>query len=169
MSFPYLSTIIFLPVVGAIIIAFLPGLSSRLIKRIAALLTFIPLVLSIILFINFDRSLGAAGVIQFEEKLPWIASLNANYHLGVDGLSLPLVVLMAFLVPAVLMAYSSRGAWLALPWLTLPLLLRVVAWVMLGRDRDTLHRALKGTSALHLFFGLMLALALVIEAQPLGG
>jgi len=95
LDFSYLTWIIFLPLAGAILIAFLPGLSSRLIKRLAALFTFIPLVLSIVLFASFDRA--AVGVIQFEEKLSWIAPLNANYHLGVDGLSLPLVVLMAFL------------------------------------------------------------------------
>lgn len=97
MSFNYLSTIIFLPVAGAILIAFIPGLSARLIKRIAAIFTFVPLALSIFLFCQFDRSLGAIGVIQFEEKLSWIPAINAHYHLGVDGLSLPLVILMTFL------------------------------------------------------------------------
>jgi len=84
-------------VVGAILIAFIPGLSNGLIRRIAAIFTLIPLAFSIILFCVFDRSLGAAGVIQFEEKLSWIPAINAHYHLGVDGLSLPLVVLTAFL------------------------------------------------------------------------
>ncbi len=97
MSFNYLTTIIFLPVVGAILIAFVPNLQDRLIRRIAAFFTFIPLALSIFLFCIFDRSLGAAGVIQFEEKLSWIPAINANYHVGVDGLSLPLVILMTFL------------------------------------------------------------------------
>ncbi|MBA7506772.1 NAD(P)H-quinone oxidoreductase chain 4 1 [subsurface metagenome] len=97
MSFPYLTVIIFLPVVGAILIAFLPGLSGRLIKRLAAIFTFVPLALSVLLFCNFDRSLGAAGVIQFEESVSWIPAINAFYHLGVDGLSLPLVLLMTLL------------------------------------------------------------------------
>ncbi|MBI4296584.1 MAG: NADH-quinone oxidoreductase subunit M [Chloroflexi bacterium] len=97
MSFPYLSLIVFLPVVGAILIALVPNLSSPTIKRIAAVFAFIPFVLSIILFLAFDRSSAASGVIQFEEKVLWIAPLNAYYHLGVDGISLPLVILMAFL------------------------------------------------------------------------
>jgi NADH-quinone oxidoreductase subunit M len=96
-SFPFLTTIVFLPVVGAIVIAVVPGLQDRVIKRIAAIFTFIPLVLSIVLFGIFDRSMGAVGVIQFEEKLSWIPAINAHYHLGVDGLNLPLVVLMALL------------------------------------------------------------------------
>jgi NADH-quinone oxidoreductase subunit M len=95
LGFNYLSAIIFLPVVGAILIAFAPGLSERAIKRIAAIFTFASLVLSIFVFASFDRSL--AGVIQFEEKLSWIPAINAHYHLGVDGLSLPLVILMTLL------------------------------------------------------------------------
>ncbi len=93
MDFNYLSTIIFLPIVGAILIAVIPGLSSRVMKLIAAIFTFVPLALSIYVFAIFDRSLGMAGVMQFEEKLSWIPAINANYHVGVDGLSLPLVIL----------------------------------------------------------------------------
>jgi NADH-quinone oxidoreductase subunit M len=94
MDFNYLTTIVFLPAVGAVLIAFLPGLTSRLIRWLSAVFTFIPLALSIHLFTIFDRS--GTGI-QFEEKFSWISAINANYHLGVDGLSLPLVILMAFL------------------------------------------------------------------------
>jgi len=97
LDFSYLSAIVFFPVVGAILVAFIPRLSNGLIKRIAAVFTFIPFALSIFLFVVFDKSAGAAGVIQFEEKLLWIPAINAHYHLGVDGLSLPLVLLTAFL------------------------------------------------------------------------
>jgi NADH-quinone oxidoreductase subunit M len=94
MGFNYLSTIVFLPAVGAILIAFIPGLSGRLIKWLAAIFTFVSLALSLYLFAIFDRSLGA---IQFEENFSWISAINAHYHLGVDGLSLPLVILMTLL------------------------------------------------------------------------
>ena len=94
MGFNYLTAIVFIPVLGAIIIVLARGISPRAIKRVAAVFTFIPLVLSLVVFANFDRSLAA---IQFEEKVSWIPAINANYHLGVDGLSLPLVILMAFL------------------------------------------------------------------------
>ena len=94
MDFNYLSTIIFLPMLGAAVIAFIPGLSHRAIRWLSVLFTFIPLALSVYLFAIFDR---ASGAIQFEEKLSWIPAINANYHLGVDGISLPLVILMALL------------------------------------------------------------------------
>jgi NADH-quinone oxidoreductase subunit M len=94
LGFNYLSWIVFLPAAGAILIAFLPAISEWAIKRIAGVVTFFSLVISIFAFINFDRSLG---VIQFEENFSWIPAINAHYHLGVDGLSLPLVVLMTLL------------------------------------------------------------------------
>ena len=96
MDFNYLTTIIFLPVVGAVIIALFGGSRERLTKYLASIFTFIPLVLAVILFCNFDKSLAAGGF-QFVEKIAWITPLNAYYHLGVDGLSLPLVLLTAFL------------------------------------------------------------------------
>lgn len=95
MSFNYLTIIIFLPAVGAALVAFWPGLSGRAVRWLSAVFTAIPLALSVYLFAIFDRSAG--GVIQFEEKLLWIPAINAHYHLGVDGLSLPLVILMTFL------------------------------------------------------------------------
>ncbi|MBN1188317.1 MAG: NADH-quinone oxidoreductase subunit M [Dehalococcoidales bacterium] len=93
----YLSAIIFLPVIGAILIALIPGLSEKNIKRTAALFTFVPLALAVYIFVMFERSQCFSGAIQFEENISWIPAINASYHLGVDGLSLPLVLLMAVL------------------------------------------------------------------------
>jgi NADH-quinone oxidoreductase subunit M len=97
LDFNDLTTIVFLPVVGAIIIAFISSERENTIKRVAAIFTAVPLALSLYLFVIFDRSLSMAGVIQFEENYLWIAPLNAHYHLGVDGLSMPLVLLTSFL------------------------------------------------------------------------
>ncbi len=90
----YLTWIIFLPLAGAILVALFGGGRDKLIKYLAAIFTFVPMVLAIVLFVSFDRS---AGGFQFEENVSWIPAINAHYHLGVDGLSLPLVVLTAFL------------------------------------------------------------------------
>ena len=95
MNFPYLSTIIYIPVVGAILILLL-GSRDKPIKWLAAAFTFVPFVLAAVLFATFDRSAGAA-VYQFEETVNWIGPLNVTYHLGVDGLSLPLFALTSFL------------------------------------------------------------------------
>lgn len=95
MSFPYLSTIIFLPVVGSIIIAFLIGNREKWVKWLAASFTMATLVVALVAFFLFDRS--ATGTFQFEEKVLWIPPLGSHYHLGADGLNLPMIVLTAFL------------------------------------------------------------------------
>jgi NADH-quinone oxidoreductase subunit M len=142
LEFNYLTTILFLPAVGAIIIAFISSQNDRAIRRVAAIFTAIPLILSIYLFIAFDRSLSATGVFQFEENYLWITPLQAHYHLGVDGLSLPLVLLTTFLgFLAVLISWKVHDrpreffAWLLLletsiigVFVSLDLLLFFVMW-----------------------------------------
>ena len=109
MSFPYLSAILFLPVVGLIVIALLPKPQQRTIKLIALISTLASFALSIAVFCLFDRSAGFIGQIQFQEQLSWIPAINAFYHLGIDGLSLPLVILMTFLgVLAVLVSWNVQ-------------------------------------------------------------
>jgi NADH-quinone oxidoreductase subunit M len=142
LDFNWLSTIIFLPAAGAIVIALSKGTNEKLIKRLAVVFTAIPLALAIYLFVAFDRSLTAAGVIQFEEKYLWIAPLNAYYHLGVDGLSLPMMLLTTFLgFLAVLISWKVHErpreffAWLLLletsiigVFISLDLLLFFIMW-----------------------------------------
>jgi len=97
LDFPYLTTVIFLPVVAVVIIALLPQPKPKVIKFISALFTLAAFALSLVVFYLFDRSPGAIGQMQFVEKVPWISAINAFYHLGVDGLSLSLVVLTTLL------------------------------------------------------------------------
>ncbi|MFC1934708.1 NuoM family protein [Chloroflexota bacterium] len=97
MDFNWLTAILVLPVLGAIIVTFISGKNGKAIKWTSAIFTFVPFVLSIVVFVLFDRSVAAAGVMQFEEKMLWITPLNAYYHLGVDGLSMPLMLLTSFL------------------------------------------------------------------------
>jgi NADH-quinone oxidoreductase subunit M len=94
LDFNWLSTILFLPAVGAIVIALMKGKNEKLYKWLAVIFTVIPFILALFLFIAFDRT---AGGYQFEESYAWISSINAYYHLGVDGLSLPLMLLTTFL------------------------------------------------------------------------
>ncbi|MFQ5924384.1 MAG: NuoM family protein [Dehalococcoidia bacterium] len=94
MSFPYLSIIVFLPVIGAIAIALLPRAEPRRIKLTAALFTLLAFVLSAALFFMFDRSVAGP---QFVEKALWIPAIDVHYFLGVDGLSLPMLILTTML------------------------------------------------------------------------
>lgn len=91
-SIPFLSIILFLPALGALLIA-LFAKQTKAVKITSVIFTFIPFALSVYLFVIFDRS----GGLQFEEQATWISSINAQYHLGVDGLSLPMVILTTFL------------------------------------------------------------------------
>ena len=92
-----LSWIIFLPVIGIVIIALWPKPGQKTVKWIALSATLASFLVSIAVFLMFNRSAGAIGQMQFEEKLLWIPAINSYYHLGIDGLSLPLVILMTFL------------------------------------------------------------------------
>jgi len=84
--------ILFLPVAGAVVIGLLIK-EARTVRITAALFTFAAFALSLALFVMFDRSSG----LQFVEEHLWIESLGAKYYLGVDGLSLPMVILTTFL------------------------------------------------------------------------
>lgn len=89
-SIPILSLTLFIPVMGAIFIMCLPKDQDRAIKYVAAVTTFLSLLLSLIIFGAYDR---AAGGMQFIENIPWVADLGVSYALGVDGISLPLLLL----------------------------------------------------------------------------
>ena len=109
MNLNLLSWIIFLPVIGIIVLALWPKPSQKTVKWIALVFTSASFLVSIAVFLMFDRSAAAIGIMQFEEKLLWIPAINSYYHLGVDGLSLPLVILMTFLgVISVLVSWKIQ-------------------------------------------------------------
>ncbi|HSJ55854.1 MAG TPA: NADH-quinone oxidoreductase subunit M [Anaerolineae bacterium] len=100
----YLLTIItFVPLLGVVLIMLIPREEERTIKNIAIGLSFIPLLLATYLWFAFEKG-GPA--FQFELLAPWIPSLNINYHVGADGLSVPLVFLTTLLTTLCLV-YSS--------------------------------------------------------------
>lgn len=98
-----LSTLIWIPVVGAAVIGFLPGnqTSTRL-RSIAIAIASAILLVTLWLFFQFD--LTETGF-QFQEHLSWIPQLGLNYKLGIDGLSFPLLALSSLLTWIVI--YSS--------------------------------------------------------------
>ena len=89
-----LSWIIWLPVIGIVVVVIIPRDKGTLIKQVSAVVTGVQLVLTIYLWRIYD---GANGTFQFMESAEWIPSFNISYMLGVDGLSLPMVFLMALL------------------------------------------------------------------------
>ena len=97
--FPLLSMIIFLPSLGAVL-AFLIA-SEELVKRMALITSALTFLISLIPFFMFDPS---TADMQFFERYDWIPALGISYEVGVDGISLLLIVLTTFLTPLTLLA-----------------------------------------------------------------
>ncbi|MCL5674154.1 MAG: NADH-quinone oxidoreductase subunit M [Candidatus Omnitrophica bacterium] len=105
---PILSIIVFLPLLGAVCVSFIPGQNKPFIKLVAFLFSFITFLLSVSLFFLFNPSVGT---FQFMEFVPWISSIGANYSIGIDGISLFLLMLTTFLTSiAILYSFRSIGS-----------------------------------------------------------
>jgi NADH-quinone oxidoreductase subunit M len=99
-----LSLILFLPTIAALIMLFLPSGETKLLRWFAFGTSLIPFVLTLVLWANFDPN--AAGF-QFQEVYPWYEALHSSLHLGVDGISLSMVLLTTFLTPLAILASFS--------------------------------------------------------------
>ena len=93
-GFPLISLLLILPLVGAALVALLPRQRTTLIKACAFATTVVIFALSLPLYFGFGN---LAGGFQFEEFRPWIPGLGIGYHVGVDGISLFLVLLTTLL------------------------------------------------------------------------
>jgi NADH-quinone oxidoreductase subunit M len=101
-----LTVLVFLPAATAAVILLLPASQERSARWVALLGSLAALALSLFLF--FDFEIGKQGF-QFETTRDWVSvgAFNLQYHLGVDGLSMPLVVLTTFLtLAAVLVSFA---------------------------------------------------------------
>jgi len=94
MSFPILTFITFVPILGAVIILAVAKEKETLIKLIGIATTFVCLLLSLLILTQFNAQ---NPDFQMQEKLSWIPALNVNYYMGVDGISVPMVLLTALL------------------------------------------------------------------------
>lgn len=100
---PYLTLMTFLPLLGAVIILLLPKTQEKLIKNLAIVASLPSLLISLFLWSIYNDS----GLYFATEKYSWIPAINVQYHMAVDGLSLPLVVLTTLLTTLCLW-YSAR-------------------------------------------------------------
>ncbi len=89
-----LSWMTFFPLIGALLILLTPSRFETMIKSIAAGATAVPFALSLVVAMNFDRSTAA---FQFVESYNWIPSINVHYHMGIDGVSVLMVLLTGLL------------------------------------------------------------------------
>jgi NADH-quinone oxidoreductase subunit M len=89
-----LSWMTFFPIIGIAAISLVPSRMTETIKWLAAASTAVPLGLAVLLLSRFDSSQTG---IQFVEQFMWIPSIQAEYHMGVDGLSILMIMLTAML------------------------------------------------------------------------
>jgi NADH-quinone oxidoreductase subunit M len=90
-----LSLIVFLPLIGALVVMAIPRANEQLQKVMALAFAGVAFVLSVVMAFDFDY--GNADAYQFGADLPWITVINSRYIIGIDGISLPLVVLSTFI------------------------------------------------------------------------
>jgi NADH-quinone oxidoreductase subunit M len=89
-----LTIVIFSPFVGAFFILLIPPKQINAIRVVSAIFTLIPLVCSAYLYVVFDRTYPG---FQFEQKFLWIPEFKIYYHVGVDGISIPMVILTSLI------------------------------------------------------------------------
>ncbi len=104
MSFPLLSLTVFTPLVGALLLLAVPnrnGERDGLVRNLALGISIVAFALTLLVWRAFD---GTSADFQLVERVPWIPAFGIDYHLGVDGISLWLVVLTGFLTPLALLS-----------------------------------------------------------------
>src|SRR5450830_162845 len=94
MGFNILSILVFLPVLGLIITLALPKSAAGKAKIVALVFTILTVIIAAYIWFAFDKTNGS---MQFVEKYNWIQGVNIYYHLGIDGISLPIVFLTCVL------------------------------------------------------------------------
>jgi NADH-quinone oxidoreductase subunit M len=97
-----LSALVALPLLGAILLTLLPRTATTLHKTVGLVVSLVVFVLSLFLLARYIPS----GLMQFEEHVSWIPTYGISYHVGIDGISLWLILLTTFLTPLALI-----GSW----------------------------------------------------------
>ena len=100
-----------LPLISALVVALIPSKNTGLIKRVAVIATALIALTSILLATGFDK---ASTGLQYVQSNSWISSFDINYAVGVDGISLVLILLSTILVPIVVLATwheADGGRW----------------------------------------------------------
>ncbi|HQK04961.1 MAG TPA: NADH-quinone oxidoreductase subunit M, partial [Anaerolineaceae bacterium] len=97
-----LSLILFLPLVGAVVLLAFPANKVKAIRGVALVASLIPLALTLVLWGSYSTAL-TVGEFKFVENYPWFTSIGSSYHLGIDGVSLVMLLLTTLLTPLAIM------------------------------------------------------------------
>lgn len=96
-----LTLVLFSPLVGMALVMLVPSDEKKLIRWTALLFSLVPLALALVLWFEYDISVPGY---QFEHEAVWYAPINASFHLGVDGISVSMVLLTTILSPLAILA-----------------------------------------------------------------
>ncbi|MHB8423752.1 MAG: NADH-quinone oxidoreductase subunit M [Gammaproteobacteria bacterium] len=99
--FPILSVLLWLPIAGGVIVLLAGRVAPRSVRWLALFFSVLVFAVSVPLWTQFNTGTAA---MQFVENLPWIRTFHAHYHLGVDGISMPLILLTTFMTVLVVIA-----------------------------------------------------------------
>ncbi|MBS1270420.1 MAG: NADH-quinone oxidoreductase subunit M [Gammaproteobacteria bacterium] len=101
-DFNILSSLIWLPILsGAVVLGLGGDERAPLVRKFSLVVSTAVFLLSLLLYIGFDTTTAA---MQFVERHEWISSFNIFYHLGIDGISMPLIILTTFLTVIVVIS-----------------------------------------------------------------
>ena len=106
-SFPWLTALALVPLVGAIVVALMPAGRDVLAKKVGLGFSIVPVLMVIVMGLLFKPN--ATEQFQFTESVPWIRSFGVSYSVGVDGIALVLIAMSVILVPIVLIAGWNEG------------------------------------------------------------
>ncbi|MDQ2651609.1 MAG: NADH-quinone oxidoreductase subunit M [Chloroflexota bacterium] len=106
-TFPYLSVLTFLPMVGALVILFIPHISQSTARTVALVSALGSLLVSILALLRFDPNapFDAGGPVPLQERIAWGKEVGASYFLGVDGIAM-LLILLTTLLSAIAIVWS---------------------------------------------------------------
>ncbi|BCJ65175.1 NADH-quinone oxidoreductase subunit M [Polymorphospora rubra] len=100
-DFPFLSVLTAAPLVGAVVVAFMPRSRPELAKRVALGWSLAVFVLAVFMWVSFEVG---GDRLQFRESYPWIPNWGVNFTFAADGIALVMLALIALLVPLVILA-----------------------------------------------------------------
>ena len=101
LNLPFLSLLIWTPILGGVWVLYAGDRQEHTVKILSLAVAIITFVISVLAYVDFNTGTYA---MQFVELSKWIETFNINYHLGVDGISLPLIMLTSFTTVLVIIA-----------------------------------------------------------------
>ncbi|HSR62145.1 MAG TPA: NADH-quinone oxidoreductase subunit M [Gammaproteobacteria bacterium] len=101
MELPLLSLLIWAPILGGVWVLYAGDRQEETVKFLALGISLITFLLSVLMYLQFNTNTHAMQMIEF---MPWIEAFSINYHLGVDGIAVPLILLTTFTTVLVILA-----------------------------------------------------------------